>query len=65
MCIRDRDGADALLADIPGRAFLPEKSIIRDNPRRHGKVLVLQIHHIDGIAEKMGGRINQILKPVS
>ena len=27
------DGADSLLTDIPGRAFLPEKIIIRNNSR--------------------------------
>ena len=59
------DGGDPFFADIAGLAFRGEKSVVRDQACGDGKVFMLQIHHIDGVAEDLGCRVHQVLQPVS
>ncbi len=56
--------SDSFRTDITGRALFVEENIIWHDSGGHCQILVLQVDHIDGIAEQVRGGIHQILKTV-
>ena len=59
------DGGDPLFADVTGLALRVEKCVVRDQAGGDGQIFMLEVHHIDRIAQDPGGRVHQILQPIS